>query len=374
MEGGLIMACIAKRRGRYIIDFYDTLGKRRWITMPKGTTKKKAKEKLREIEDKLKRGVFLPEKRIPLFKKVANDWLEYKKPNIRNSTWRKYEGYLNNHFDDLLRLKVNRINTARVEKFITKKQLHGMNLSTLRKIIVTFNQIMNYAVRHQYISYNPVRDAERPRDNGMEEKPAIRILPPSEVKSFLDAENNQKYKTLFMLAITSGARQGELLGLKWKDVDWRNNQIHIQRTFNEGAWYRPKSKASKRKIDLGPEMMSALRKWKLACRPSDLDLVFPNEAGNPINHSNMLWRHFFPALRKAGIKRIRFHDLRHTYASLLIEQGENVKYIQIQMGHSSPTVTLNVYSHLMKPVNQDAPVRLENAIFETNGSKKQKRS
>ena len=116
-------------------------------------------------------------------------------------------------------------------------------------------------------------------------------------------------------------------------------------------------------------MMAELKKWKIACPPCVLDLIFPNEAGNPINHSNMLWRHFFPALRKAGIKRIRFHDLRHTYASLLIEQGENIKYIQNQLGHSSPTVTLNVYAHLMKPTNQESAMRLENTIFETSGSK-----
>ncbi len=360
------MACIAKRRERYVIDFYDTYGKRRWITMPKGTTKKKAKEKLREIEDQLRRGIYLPEKRIPLFKKVAEDWLEYKKPNIRNSTWRKYEGYINNHFDDILRLKVNRITTAKVEKFITKKQTLGMNLTTLRKIIVTFNQVMNYAVRHQYISYNPVRDAERPRDQGNDEKPDIRILASHEINAFLNAEKDQKYRTLFMLTIMSGARQGELLGLKWMDVDYLNNQIYIQRSFNEGAWYKPKSKASQRKIDLGPAMMSELKNWRLACPPSELDLVFPNEAGNPINHSNMLWRHFFPALKQAGIKRIRFHDLRHTYASLLIEQGENIKYIQSQLGHSSPTVTLNVYAHLMKPTNQEAASKLENKILNRN--------
>ena len=83
----------------------------------------------------------------------------------------------------------------------------------------------------------------------------------------------------------------------------------------------------------------------------------------------MCYRYFEPALKKAGIGKVRFHDLRHTYASLLIEQGENIKYIQNQLGHSNPTVTLNVYAHLMKPVNQEAACRLENTIFETNGSK-----
>jgi integrase len=157
--------------------------------------------------------------------------------------------------------------------------------------------------------------------------------------------------------------------LKWSDVDWENNQIHIQRTFNNQRWYDTKTDASNRKIDLGPAMMKELISWKLACPPNDLDLIFPNESGHPINHNNMVNRHFNPALKKAGIERIRFHDMRHTYASLLIEQGENIKYIQTQLGHSSPIVTWNVYAHLMKPVNQEALSRLENTIFESSGSK-----
>ena len=172
-----------------------------------------------------------------------------------------------------------------------------------------------------------------------------------------------------MLAIMSGARQGELFGLKWTDVDWFNNQIHIQRTINEGAWYKPKSKASRRKIDLGASIMDQLKKWKVACPPSELGLVFPNESRKPLDHGNMLCRHFYPALKEAKLPRIRFHDLRHTYASLLIEQGENIKYIQSQLGHASPMITLTVYAHLMNPVNQEAASRLENTIFGTTGSK-----
>jgi integrase len=239
----------------------------------------------------------------------------------------------------------------------------------LKEIIVTFNQVMNYATRHRYIDHNPVRDAERPRDQGNETKSEIRILKPREINAFLSAEKDPEYRTLFMLTIMSGARQGELLGLKWPDVDWANNQVHIQRTYNEGAWYNPKSAKSIRKIDLGLTMMTELKKWKLACPPNDLDLVFPNEAGNPINHSNMLSRHFFPAMKEAGVGKIRFHDLRHTYASLLLEQGENIKYIQTQLGHASPVVTLNVYAHLMNAVNQESPSRLENAVFGNFGSR-----
>ena len=185
----------------------------------------------------------------------------------------------------------------------------------------------------------------------------------------LCAVKNPRYKTLFMLAIMSGARQGELLGLKWYDVDWINSQIHIQRTFNHQAFYDVKTRESNRKIDLGPTMMAELKKWKIACSPNKLNLIFPNEAGQPINYSNMVNRYFKATLDDAKIDTIRFHDLRHTYASLLIDQGENIKYIQKQLGHSSPTVTLNVYAHLMKSVNQEAVCRLENTIFEGNGRK-----
>jgi len=364
-----MMACIAKRHGRYVVDFYDTYGKRRWITMPKGRTKKKVMEKLGEVEDQLRRGIYLPDQKIPTFKQVAEDWIEYKKPNLRHSTWSVYEGHTRNHFDDFNPIRINQISTAKVETWISARHKDGMNLATMKKILISLGQIMAYAVRHGYIDYNPVRDAERPRGNGETGEDKIKVLAPSEINSFLDAEEHMKYRTLFRLAIFSGARQGELLGLKWSDVDWQYSQIHIQRTFNNQRWFNTKTGASNRKIDLGPAMMKELKAWKLACPPNDLDLVFPNESGQPINHNNMVNRHFNPALKKAGIERIRFHDLRHTYASLLIEQGENIKYIQTQLGHSSPTVTLNVYSHLLKPVNQEAPSRLENTIFEIDGSK-----
>ena len=166
-----------------------------------------------------------------------------------------------------------------------------------------------------------------------------------------------------MLAVFTGARQGELLGLKWADVDWDNSQIHVQRTYTKGRFFATKTKSSNRKVDLGPKVITSLKKWKLACPKSELGLIFPNDAGKPMNYSNMMNRHFKPSLKSAKVPQIRFHDLRHTYASLFIEQGENLKYVQTQLGHSSPTVTLNVYAHLMKSTNQEAACRLENTIF-----------
>ncbi|MBF0509232.1 MAG: site-specific integrase [Deltaproteobacteria bacterium] len=363
------MACLVKRRDRWVIDFYDQKGERHWKTMPKDCTKGRAKEELRAIEEAVAKGFYFTEAKTHLFQKVAADWLDYKKPNVRESTWSKYEGYVKSHFTEILDLKINNITTATVEKFIIARQNVSMNITTLRKLIVTFNQIMNYAVRHKYVDHNPVRDAERPRGKGGVEAQPIRVLSPEEAMALLEQVTGQKYQTLFMLAIMSGARQGELFGLKWSDVDYENNQIHIQRTFNSGTWYKPKSATSNRKIDLGPAMMGALRRWRMACPPNELDLMFPNENGQPLDPTNVLRRILHPALVAAGLPIMRFHDLRHTYASLLIEQGGNIKYIQAQLGHASPTVTLNVYAHLMRPTNQESPRKLEESVFGATGSK-----
>jgi integrase len=378
------MACITKRRGRWVIDFYDQHGQRQRETLPKGTNKDEARKELREREKKVDNRTFFQDKKAPLFSKVAQDWLDYKKPKLRETTWLACQGHVNNHFEALKDLRINRITPAVVEKLITAKQEKDININTLRRVLCSLGQILSYGVRHRYLEYNPLREAERPRDLRKDEK-EIRILTPEEIRSFLGAVEDQKYKTLFLMAIMTGARQGELLGLKWGDLDPEQKQVYIQRTYNHGQFFPTKSKYSKRKVDLSPTLLTELKKWKLACPKMEvkdtpeLDMMFPNSVGKPMDCTRMLHNHFEPALIEAGIiqrdkktkkivgQRVRFHDMRHTYASLMIEQGENIKYIQTQLGHSSPVVTLNVYAHLMKPTNQEAVQKLENTIFETTG-------
>ena len=324
-----------------MLDFYDQNGKRRWKTMPKGSTKKQAREQLREIEAQIDRGNYLPDKRIPKFKQVAEDWREFNRPNIRPGTLEMYRGHIENHFGALFHYRINLITIQTVERFIAERQAKGVSFALLRKLIRTLYGIMRYAVRHRYIDYNPVADAERPRGQGAVNKAKIRPLKPSEINTLLDAIENYKYKLLVKTAIMTGARQGEILGLKWSDVEWDKSQIHIQRTFNKGAGYKPKSKSSDRRIDLGPGLLRELKRWRL--RSQNTDLIFPNEEGGPMDQANMVKRYFRPALKRAGLDKVRFHDLRHTYASLLVDQGENIKYIQTQMGHSSPNVTPSIY-------------------------------
>jgi len=365
------MACIAKRRNRWVIDFYDNKGKRRWQTLPEGSTKTDARRVLREIEDKIDKGIFIPQKNLPVFSAVADMWLIAKRPNIRHSTYKQYKGHINNHLKPYFEgRRINRINYDEVEKFISHCFDCEITIPTMKKILVNLGAIMTYAVRKRYIDYNPVREVEKPKGQSEhEEGNGLSILTPNEILALSDAAPDIKHKTLFMAAVTTGLRQGELLGMKWIDIDWFNNQFHVNRTYNHFRFYEPKTKTSKRRVDVPPQMMKQLKKWKLACPVNGLDLVFPNENGKPMSSLNMYNRKFLPAMEKAGSKRIRFHDLRHTYASLLIDQGENVKYIQKQLGHASIKLTLDTYGHLMKDVNKEAASRLGKAIFETNGSK-----
>ena len=144
---------------------------------------------------------------------------------------------------------------------------------------------MKYAVRHHYIASNPVVNAERPKDQRtVEEKEFIQVLTEDQIPLLLEKSKEYEFKVLFQVALFSGAREGELFGLKWADIDWENSQIEIKRSFNGGRWYPPKSKSSQRKIDIGPETLSELKKWRFKSFYSgDNNLVFPNYVGGPLD-------------------------------------------------------------------------------------------
>jgi len=361
------MACIRKRRGKWTIDFYDQFGKRHWETL--GTSKKEAEEVLAKRLLDIKKGTYQAPISVPTFSEVSENWFQnYVIPNTRHFTAHQYKGHLVNHLLPFFgKYKLTQINIATIEKYINGKLQTNLSRATINKILVSLGAVFKYAVKHRLIEYNPVREVERLKGQGECAK-EIEVLSPKEINSLL-AASQDNYRTLFLTAILTGMREGELLGLTWDDIDWQNNQIFVRRTYNHGRVYEPKSKWSRRKIDIPSELNFELKKWKLRCPKGELNLVFPNSIGNPESESNMLRNGFFPTLRRAGLRRIRLHDLRHNYASLLIKQGEHPKYIQSQMGHSSIKVTMDIYGHLMDSVNHDAPRRLWRALFETNGSK-----
>jgi integrase len=361
------MACATKKRGRWCVDFYDQHGRRRLKTLPKGATKREATKELRRIEKEVSNGVFLPSKKMPIFSEIADLWLENKKRDVREHTFDAYECHVRNNLKPYFGpMKISDIRFETVEGFMAKESTRGASTAHMKKSMVLLGGIMKYAIRKRLIDFNPLDVVDKPKGRSRyKTSDEMDIYKPDEIRCFLDNVDGEKYKTFFLLAVMSGARQGELIGLQWQDVDWHNSQIYIRRTYQRGKFFEPKSATSRRRIDLGPTVIKSLKKWKLACPPTELDLVFPSDAGTPLDHYNLVRRHYEPALRRAGLRRIKFHGLRHSYASMLIEAGEHPKYIQNQMGHSSINVTMDTYGHLMKSANRDSAAKLERMVFET---------
>jgi integrase len=205
-------------------------------------------------------------------------------------------------------------------------------------------------------------------------------LTAEQVRAFLDVAANDRFFALYCLAVGTGMRQAEMLGLTWSAVDLDRGVLAVQQqlvrvrgvglTFSE-----PKTSKARRSITLPAFAVEAL-KWHrkaqlaehLAMGPkwTDLHLVFANEIGKPLERSNLVRRSFEPLLARAGLPRIRFHDLRHTAATLLLSQGTHPKVVQERLGHATIAMTLDVYSHVVPSMQRDAATQLDGLIGRSN--------
>jgi integrase len=420
------MACVRKRRGKYVLDFYDQHGERHWETV--GTNKKEAEERLAErLLEVGKARYITPKDRKVSFKEFAEKWLASRGGNIRPSTIAQYDDHVRKHLLPFFgAVKVAEIDVALVEAYSAKKQrdmnkivkrkaelreqantliqetsahfheLAGDRMSldarqlaariraelsaltrqeigivTINKTLTTLGTILKYAVRDHLLESNPVTLMDRPKEQAQEysaENDEMEIFTPEQIRALLAASDDGLYRTLITAAIMTGMREGELFGLQWGDIDWTTCQILVRRTLTrtkEGwKFYEPKTKKSRRRIDVDPALLLELKKWKLRLAKSETeDLVFPSSSGEPLHRSTLYKQGYLPAIRRSGVQRIPFHNLRHTYASLLIAQGEQPKYIQEQMGHSSIKVTFDIYGHLMEKVNVRSANRLAMTVF-----------
>ena len=230
------MACVRYRRGRWVIDFYDQDGKRRWHTMPKGSTRKEANEKCGELEKKIRQGTYTPVKALPSFATVADSWLASKEPTIRHSTYEQYKGHLENHLKPYFHgAKINHLNFESVEKFKNDSHKKGTTPPTRRKILINLGAILTYAVKMRYIDYNPAREVEKPKGKSAHsEKDKLVILRPEEIRALLarqvvepvlwedsmrnllDREGIEKFYEIGPGRVLRGL--GDMLRLRWHQV------------------------------------------------------------------------------------------------------------------------------------------------------------
>jgi len=400
---------VVKRRGKWVLDYYDQHGKRRWETTQ--GNRKEAMELLGQRLLEIGRGDYLAptDRKVP-FAEFAVQWLSNRESKIRPATIEQYQNHINRHlvpyFGTVLvgRIDlplVNAYNSHKDQKREAAKALEdkakaesreltpgeraeveaAIDIKTINKTLTTLGSILKAAVIGKLLNANPVALVERFKPEAQEyseETEKVQYLTPEQIRPFLAEAKPGLYRTLFTTAILTGLRQEELLALRWGDIDWVSGQVQVRRVLsrNGGQWrfYPPKTKGSKRDVDVDPSLLLELKKWRLQVGKSELDdLVFPSSFGGPLHRSTLYKQGFLPAFRKSGVPRVRFHDLRHTYASLLIDQDEHPKYIQVQMGHSSITMTMDTYGHLMNKVNAKSANRLAKTILgetlEGNGSK-----
>jgi len=246
----------------------------------------------------------------------------------------------------------------------------GLTPATVRKIHSTLHKALTQAVADGLIPRNAA-DVKAPRPAPEEMQP----LSEAEARAFLDAARGVHFEPLYMLAISTGLRRGELLGLRWKDVDLERGTLRVGRALVREAGRHvlgeTKTRGGRRQISLTPRAINALkahRKYQLEERMrlsglyEDRDLIFATSVGTPINSENLVKRSFKPLLKKAGLPEIRFHDLRHTCATLLLGRSVHPKIVQELLGHATIAVTLDTYSHYLPSMGDQASGAMEDAL------------
>lgn len=352
--------------GKYFIDYYDNLGTRYREII--GENFEEADKQLNDRINQINKGTFDRAAHETTFKEYAEEWIKTK-VDVKDGTLTSYQGILDNHLIPYFgKAKISEIKRKNIQHFV-KKETDGDELSskTIKNVLRVLHQILLEAQTDEAISSNPYLNIKTPRD----EKKETDYLRLDEIPIFLENCEPKTY-ALFYTAIFSGMRRGELLGLKWGDIDWVNNQIHVKRTLYKKKMQSPKSKYSVRKIDMGSRLVKVLKehrgkqneiRLKAGTKWTDNGLIFCQDDGSFINGDNLYHRDFQRVLKSAGLRHMRIHDLRHGFASILIAAGHSPKYIQNQMGHGSIQITMDLYGHLMEEAHDGAANKTENFVF-----------
>jgi integrase len=275
-------------------------------------------------------------------------WLdEYgSRRGLKPRTLQRYRGLIEHHLLPALgSVRLSRLTAHQIDD-LYRRLRKSQSASSLAQLHIVLNAAMERAHRRQLIPANPLSEIERPRPS---ERNEMIVLSPDQSRSIIEATAGTELGTLYRMALLTGMRQGEMLALRWVDVDLDARWLDVNATlaYVDGSWHRgsPKSRAGIRKIKLSPVLADALRWHARAQRTRHRDVlhhdvmpetwIFTDEAGRPINGFHITERHFKPLLRSLGLPVIRFHDLRHAFVSLMLSLGVRIDLISRMLGHSS---------------------------------------
>jgi integrase len=379
------MACVKKRRGKWVLDFRDQTGRRRWESYE---TRKLADAALAKRIGDVKGGVYKAPAELPTFAAVAEQWLDGRRDRAQ-STVTYYRKLLDCHLLPTFGpRRIDTITPADVERFRNEKRDGGaLNPTTINALLRQLTSILNHAVKHGYIARNPaahtlVERVRRARvaDQVAEIVDPSMVLTAEQAHAVIAAAEPGLHRTFITTAILTGCRSGELLALTWAHVDLETRKLRIGRSLSwdrtDGAskpvFGPAKTESSHRTLDLVPELARALAEWKVRSPyKRDADLVFTNQAGGPL-HLAHLRRGFRSALAACDAPMINLHGLRHSFASLMISMNKPVTQVAKLLGHKDPSITLTVYSHWFADAeekNREALGELAAAVLGASGSK-----
>jgi integrase len=328
-------------------------------------TRAECNDWLRRTMDLVDQGMTFQSRNLSL-QEYLQDWFRVKKTTIKTKTAYDYERNINKYLiPNLGNIKLKDLTTYQVTRFYAKLTDLEKGSRTVHYAHSILRSALQDAVRAGIIGRNPCIGAMLPRRNQKE----MQVLTESQVTLFLITAENSRYKALYHLAITTGMRYSELVGLKWSDIDWEKSTIKVQRQLqylpHKGFQFtEPKTHSGIRTIMLGETTLKILREHQRIYAHLDRTgekLIFINGIGTQI-YFKRFYKDFKRVLHNAGLPEIRFHDLRHTAATLMISNGIPVLIVSKILGHSKPSVTMNIYAHASVEMQSEAAKLMENLV------------
>ena len=372
-EGSIYRRKDGRWVGQYTVQTADG-SKYRYIY---GKTRQKVAEKLTKAMADRDGGLVFDARTMTLGG-YLDPWLsDSVRDTVRQNTFDDYAYIVRKHIKPTLgRVKLKNLTPAHVRGLYREKLDSGLSNRTVNYIHVTLHKALKQAVNDALIPRNVTDAVKAPRPV----KKEVQALDQDQVRIFLEAAKDDRLEALYIIAITTGLQQGELLGLRWTDIDLEGGVLAVRRALVAGSagskagarFDAPKNNKSRRTVKLTASAVEALKhhkaaqseeRLKLGSLWEDHGLVFPNRVGKPMDHNNLYRRDFKKMLKKAELPNtFRFHDLRHTCATLLLLKNVNPKVVQELLGHATITQTLDTYSHVLPTMQDAATNAMESAL------------
>ena len=343
-------------------------------------TKKEAEAARTDLLSRMQRGLYVEPSKDRLADYLMDQWLPAIESTVRRSTFVRYRNGIRLHVIPYLgNVPLQEITPSMLNGLYSKLLVSGradggggLAPNTVRNAHVVLHKALNDAVRWGLLSKNPSEFADPPR---VPMSTTMRIWNADEVRAFLDSTETDRLQAAWVLAATTGMRRGEILGLRWDDIDLEARRLAVRRALvtsdYELSFSPPKTARGRRVVALDPETVRVMRKHRVSQAEErlamgdayrDQDLVFCQEDGSPV-HPDRFTKIFKNLVSATGLPSIRLHDVRHSYATLALEAGVHPKVVSERLGHASIGITLDTYSHVLPSLQEEAAETVAAVIF-----------